>query len=382
MASQVSHEQLANALREQGMRLLPEIIAYVRRESPMYIDVTDAEIEDSLKQNVEMCIRSIGTNIGNSDSYFMRWAQISRSRFEKGVPLEEIFQTYRHSVERLVEILIKLLNQAGYSAREQVEAISSVWKSANAYTVKLANVYNHHQQLQASQSQAQKEIIFDTVKNGSPFGPSTYAAAQYFHLNERAEYSYFIAAFPPETSLPAYESLRMVEARLTNGRGICTATAFTIEGFSTEHLTFPEASISVGPPRLLPDLHESFRTAEQITRTSKARKPGLHRLSDVGWRLAVCAHPDVLHLYEQKYITPLRQGKADAKSLLDSLDAYLIHNANVTAAAVTLHCHPNTLRYRLSRFEELTSCSIEHTETRVELAWLLESMKTKEQLIN
>ena len=71
MASQVSHEQLANTLREQGMRLLPEIIAYVRRESPMYIDVTDAEIEDSLKQNVEMCIRSIGTNIGNSDSYFM-----------------------------------------------------------------------------------------------------------------------------------------------------------------------------------------------------------------------------------------------------------------------------------------------------------------------
>ena len=79
---------------------------------------------------------------------------------------------------------------------------------------------------------------------------------------------------------------------------------------------------------------------------------------------------------------PLRRGKADVKSLLDSLDAYLIHNASVTAAAATLHCHPNTLRYRLSRFEELTSCSIEHTETRIELAWLLESMKAKDQPIN
>ncbi|MBM7815731.1 putative transposase [Brevibacterium paucivorans] len=378
MVTSAKRERIAQKLRANKDTLLPVIIDYVRKECPLYIDVTDSEIEESLEQNIEMCIRAGVTRTGNLDSHFLNWAQISRSRFEKSVPMEEIFQTYRFSIELIVAELIVQLNDSGCTASEQTSAITQVWKSANAYTVKLAQVYNHHQQMQASQDQAQKAILFDAIKNGAPLDKQSHQAADFFQLNERTLYSYFIVAIPKNSTLPAHEVLRTLESRLTNGRGLCIATRSTVEGFSTEQISFPRTSIAIGPPRVLSELHYSHNMAHQISRTSVGRKPGTHFISDVGWRVAVLSHPEVLLPYKEKYVAPLERSGADASALLHSLETYLANDANATVSARKLHCHPNTLRYRITRFEELTSCSVERTETRVELVWLFEALKVHE----
>lgn len=378
MVTSANRTRIAQQLRANKDALLPVIIDYVRKECPLYIDVTDGEIEDSLEQNIEMCIRAGVTRTGNSDSHFLNWAQISRSRFEKSVPMEEIFQTFRHSIELIVADLIVLLNDSGCTSSEQTTAITQVWKSANAYTVKLAQVYNHHQHMQASQGQAQKAILFDAVKNGTPLDRQSHQAADFFQLNNRTLYSYFIVAIPKNSTLPAHEVLRTLESRLTNGRGVCMATSSTVEGFSTDAVSFPHTSIAIGPPRTLSELHFSYNVAHQIARTSVGQKLGTHFISDVGWRVAVLSHPEVLLPYKEKYVAPLERSGADVSTLLTSLEAYLAYDAHATDAARVLHCHPNTLRYRITRFEELTSCSVDHSETRVELAWLFEALKVHE----
>lgn len=378
MVTSANRERIAQQLRTHKDTLLPVIIDYVRKECPLYIDVTDREIEESLEQNIEMCIRAGVTGTGNSESHFLNWAQISRSRFEKSVPMEEIFQTYRFSIELIVAELIVLLSDSGCTASEQTSSITKVWQSANAYTVKLAQVYNHHQHMQASQDQAQKAILFDAIKSGAPFDQQVYQAADFFQLNDRTPYSYFIVAIPKGSTLPAHEVLRTLESRLTNGRGVCMATGSTIEGFSTDAISFPHTSIAIGPPRTLSELHYSYNVAHQIARTSVGQKLGTHFISDVGWRVAVLSHPEVLLPYKEKYVTPLERSGADVSTLLTSLEAYLAHDAHATEAARVLHCHPNTLRYRITRFEELTSCSVDHSETRVELAWLFEALKVHE----
>jgi hypothetical protein len=44
--------------------------------------------------------------------------------------------------------------------------------------------------------------------------------------------------------------------------------------------------------------------------------------------------------------------------LLDTLDAYLDHDGSADRASNVLHCHPNTVRYRLRRLQELTGRSL------------------------
>ena len=62
-----------------------------------------------------------------------------------------------------------------------------------------------------------------------------------------------------------------------------------------------------------------------------------------------------------------RTGHGD--ELLRSLEAYLEHNGSWEAAARALFCHRHTLRYRMSRVEELTGRRLDRVENRIEF-WL------------
>jgi DNA-binding PucR family transcriptional regulator len=52
-------------------------------------------------------------------------------------------------------------------------------------------------------------------------------------------------------------------------------------------------------------------------------------------------------------------------ALLDTLERYLQHFGNVRAAADDLHIHPNTLRYRIGRAEEILGMSIDDPDDRL-----------------
>ena len=62
-------------------------------------------------------------------------------------------------------------------------------------------------------------------------------------------------------------------------------------------------------------------------------------------------------------LDPLR----DHPQLLETLVAYLAADQNVNAAAETLHVHPNSLRYRLGRVEELLGRSVRSPATLADL---------------
>ena len=53
--------------------------------------------------------------------------------------------------------------------------------------------------------------------------------------------------------------------------------------------------------------------------------------------------------------------------LHEALVAYFAHDLDVPASAAELHLHPNSLRYRLSRLEELLGCSLKSPATIAEL---------------
>ena len=63
------------------------------------------------------------------------------------------------------------------------------------------------------------------------------------------------------------------------------------------------------------------------------------------------------------------RARRDGDELLRSLESFLEHNGNWEAAARALFCHRHTLRYRMSRVEELTGRASTGVENRIEF-WL------------
>jgi DNA-binding PucR family transcriptional regulator len=58
----------------------------------------------------------------------------------------------------------------------------------------------------------------------------------------------------------------------------------------------------------------------------------------------------------------------DRAVLLDTLHGYLDHDGSAERTGEALHCHPNTVRYRLRRLQELTGRSLSDPYALSELA--------------
>jgi purine catabolism regulator len=79
--------------------------------------------------------------------------------------------------------------------------------------------------------------------------------------------------------------------------------------------------------------------------------------------LLAAADPVELRARVDLILDPLR----DHPQLLDTLAAYLAADQNVNTAAEALHVHPNSLRYRLGRVEELLGRSLRSPATMADL---------------
>lgn len=116
--------------------------------------------------------------------------------------------------------------------------------------------------------------------------------------------------------------------------------------------------------------------AEALAAHSAARsRPSGHRIVR---DLAVGSHELLLDFLDRRLIESFRLSvlgpieawdKDHGSELVPTLTAFLASGGRWRATAELLHIHPNTLRYRLRRIEELTGRDLDTTSDRVDL-WL------------
>jgi PucR C-terminal helix-turn-helix domain len=128
----------------------------------------------------------------------------------------------------------------------------------------------------------------------------------------------------------------------------------------------------VAGPVPLAGIADAFRRASRALEAAAATgRAGLTDLRALGLIPAVLADADVSRGVAQRYIAPLeRDGRAGA-TVLETVRLYLEHDCQVPQTAAALGVHPNTVRYRVSRFEQLTGSSLRHPESLAEAWWAL-----------
>jgi DNA-binding PucR family transcriptional regulator len=87
--------------------------------------------------------------------------------------------------------------------------------------------------------------------------------------------------------------------------------------------------------------------------------PGVAQFDDSPLGALVAADPGVARDLAQRVLGRLLAlDPEDRASLLATVEAWLSAGGSATAAGQALFCHPNTVRYRLRRAEELTGRSV------------------------
>ena len=145
--------------------------------------------------------------------------------------------------------------------------------------------------------------------------------------------------------------------------GIATRAPETVAG----------VACGLGPPARLPAVAESFAVASRALQTAVAfGQEGAFALADLSIRPAILADEPLGDAFAARYLEPLDALGRMGAELDTTLRAWFDQEMRVEETARVLHVHPNTLRHRLRRFEEVTGASLRDPRRLVELWWALE----------
>ena len=99
---------------------------------------------------------------------------------------------------------------------------------------------------------------------------------------------------------------------------------------------------------------------------------GVVSIDDVSLRAAVVAEDHLGERLVRRYLDPLAELGDFGAALERTVREYLAHGMRIDESARALIIHPNTLRHRLERFQQLTGADLRRTEDVVEVWWALE----------
>lgn len=130
--------------------------------------------------------------------------------------------------------------------------------------------------------------------------------------------------------------------------------------------------LGLGAPVAPAGLAAEFTRATQALRAALGfGLVGAFTREELGLRATVVALPAVGEGLVRLRLAPLAERGEDGAQLEEAAAAYLRQGLRLDAAARTLYVHPNTLRNRLRRFEEITGTSLRDPADLAEIWWAL-----------
>ena len=131
--------------------------------------------------------------------------------------------------------------------------------------------------------------------------------------------------------------------------------------------------LALGPAAPIGALRDSFALATRALETAAAF--GLHgvvSIDDLSLRPVILSEDHLGERLVRRYLEPLRELGDYGATLEHTVREYLANGMRVDASAKALIVHPNTLRHRIDRFQQLTGADLRRTEDVVEVWWALE----------
>ncbi|WP_336047905.1 PucR family transcriptional regulator [Streptomyces sp. CA2R101] len=130
--------------------------------------------------------------------------------------------------------------------------------------------------------------------------------------------------------------------------------------------------LGLGAPAPASGLAAEFTRATQALRAAVGfGLVGAFTREELGLRATVVALPALGEQLVGLRLAPLAERGEDGTQLEEAAAAYLQQGLRLEAAARTLYVHPNTLRNRLRRFEEITGTSLRDPADLAEVWWAL-----------
>lgn len=363
-------------------RLATRAVEAVVERVPLYRSpqpVSRTELRSSIEHNLDFVVTAMRRPRARRDLSTPQ--ETGRRRAQQSVPLPEVLQVYRISFATLWDALVAHSStRDGATADALLSAASMIWQLADEHALALTEAYRSTTAEMLLHSQRRRSALVEALLTGHP-GPDAgpWDAASFLGFAPDGE----LVVVAAETRALADESLAGVEQRLAT-QGIVSGWRLTpglqlgvvslrpgqYETLLVLLREIASARTGVSPVyRQLSDTPRALQLARAALSQLADRRPGVHVFDPSPLSaLMACEPAEGRRLALQVLGNVLALPAEDRDVLLETLAVFLDHEGSAERAGTELHCHPNTVRYRLRRLHELTGRSTSDPRGLAELA--------------
>ncbi len=345
--------------------VIERIVKRAKTTLPAYADVTEDDIREGLVRDLQLGITALTENRGLSDSDREGLSIIGHDRASRGIPLEQMIQVYRFTVDEIFQELWAA-TELGELAHEQTVAFTrKIWNYSDPMISVAIQAYRAKELEQAvADTQGRTALVHAVLL--SPPGTAKIDPVHGAHLDPNGSY----VAIRARSDLGNVRQLLLdlQQPGALEGAAVAPHEGDVI-GYALKRPAFPAPEgvmIGVGPPGPLAALPHSFAIATRVVETAQAFGiDGVRSIDQLALQ-AVARTEDVLgeHLVV-RFVDPCEPQTPAGEELLDTIRAVLRHDLSVDQAAAAMWVHPNTVRNRVRRYEQLTGSSLRSVDDLV-----------------
>jgi PucR C-terminal helix-turn-helix domain/GGDEF-like domain len=349
--------------QELADRLFREIDAY--RDGTV---VTKDQVAASCAANLTFVFHSLA---GHGDVDVSPAENVGTARALGGLPLPAVMTAYRIGFRFMWEQTLAGGRAAGIPTESILDATARVFVAQDTFTQAMASAYRQQLTQQILEQEEERSALVEALLSRRiTDSQSLWEAADLLRLPTTGPYVVVAAELPAigKLGLPAIENKLAARDIRSAWRllpdlhvGIVhVRIRDTISALTSVLRHVATVRVGISPP--FDDLAETS-DALRFARLAVTGKPSADSLitafHDTPLAVAAVSAPEVMGKIRSQVLRRLIElPTAESTILLDTFQAWLQEGGSANDTATKIFCHPNTVRHRLRRIEELTDRSL------------------------
>lgn len=370
--------------------LIDDVCAASRERIDLYRDesiVPGAELHASVAANLRFILDGLAGSSSAPD--LSAPSETGRRRARQRAPLPEVLRCYRIACAMLWDLFVE---HARRVARPDfldalLSASSTLWRLSDEHALALTEAYRSATAELLVAQQRRRSALMEALFTGQLVPESgSWEVGRLLGLPLDAK----LMVVAAETAGLAEESLVGVE-RMLGRLGIVSAWHLTpalqsgviaLRDDQREDVlgvlrTAAASRTGVSPSyESLADTPRMLHLARAALADLPVGRPDVREFSTSPLAALIAYDPDEGRRLAKEVLGPVLALPAeDRVALLRTLQAYVDHAGSAESAGRALHCHPNTIRYRLNRVRELTGRSLGDPRSLAELVTATDAVR-------
>lgn len=331
-------------------------LAFYRESS----SVSAEELRRSCIENLRFVLDALSRGVATDPSPA---AATGVRRAEAAVPLAIVLAAYRVGFRAIWLQLIEEGQKQGVDPQALLEATTDAMAANELFTDAMTNAYNSALTARIVNQEAERSALVEAVLFGTLTDRRTlWAAADLLRLPLAGPYAVVAAELmaPGRLALPAVEEALAARGLPSAWRLMPDLQVGIVALGETSSASLVAVLGAAAQGRIgLSPTFDGLDTAAQALELARLAIPrresvGVATFGDDPVGVLTAAAGPVMSRVAADVLAPLHAlPESDREVLLETLRAWIDAGGSTTKAATALFCHPNTVRYRLRRVEEL-----------------------------